>query len=347
MVTHDVGDLKRISDSVAVQADRLAGLHFTIDVKGRVFPSPQTKLDSSGTQVLERFKGTGEPVDIDATDQFWVLPPVGSNSRLWRKWERSSNEGKLLQEFYAFDGLNTVSWSRRRPGDKQMYSFGAIVPFEDTGLFEGNIYDRFWARGLPGMPEYQDPTGDINAQIMARIEWDAPVPFRFGERGAMKIHGYNRDLKVDQEIHVLEAPSGCVIFRSYSERGKSVVNRKYHVLEVKEFDGVIYPFKGSFEQLGTEYQAQIEYSFTVTNVRRAGDSERESWIPEWPSGTVVVDHKENQNFTIPFLEGEREVIYEEVSSGVPPSLRTSRINYILYFNVLMIAIIALVYWWKR
>lgn len=334
-------DVEAIESAILAHRMGAQGVRFTIRVEARIWPPPKTIGAADGA-------ASDDVQTVKSIDRFSMLAPSGASARPWRKWERFSLDGVTLEEYYVTNGLSTWSWSRRKPGDLRAFNFGAIVAWEDSDLFRNNYYDEFLSKDLKGLVEYFDPTGEVSKSI--KIEWGGLEAAGFGDLPALSLKAFNPSMKVNHSLLILEPPRTCVVLRELRLLGSPEPIGTWTVSEVKDLDGWTYPSRGSLRISPIEYQAQLAYDFEVVVAAKISEDERVNWVPEWPSGTIVRDVSENQNFTVPFAAGQKEAISKEIAQvtlGAGAVQGRSPRQFFWIANAVIVVLLVGVWWRSR
>lgn len=335
---------EQLADAHGIQLKAAYGHEFTLAVRATIWPPPVAVFDDSGA-IIGTKSAAGVPQQVDSIERFAILGPVGTGTRPWRRWQRFDSSGEYAA-FYVFDGMQTWTYTRREPDDPKDYNTASLLPFEQSNLFDINIFDRFLCTDLKGIVEYRDPTGEVSPQI--KIQWDTPREVQHVGFAAYSLAGYNPSLRVEHSLGVLQPPRSCIVTRVISLRGDTTPQSEWRVLEMKEHQGFLYPSRGTFHQAPTDYQQEIYYTFEVTDIRSIGESARENWTLDWPPGTVVNDQVQNRNETIPFAEGQLEKIAKRRSDfrerGQP---RPGGLPWLLIFNVVGVVLVLCIWWVRR
>lgn len=259
--------------------------------------------------------------------------------RLWRQFDNATD--LQPRKFFAADN-DICKLYIRKPVSEGSYSQGYVWPFPEYTKLDENTFDRIVLAGLFDL----DRKKDQNRSLIGIFESNAHAEKITHEgRNALLIKSAYNGPYVAESI-VLTAPY-WILVKSFVREGDRAIGGGYEITEIGEFDGFYYPKTGSWHQKGGGILPDIKYKFTVAKVYETPKATLDAWIPDFPSGTTVMDHRDGTTGVIDFSQ-------EQIGAIIAKNVKARGYGFWNYFAILNIlvligAVLAWSYrnWWRR
>ncbi len=215
--------------------------------------------------------------------------------RLWVAYRKNPGEphlddSRLLHRLAGWNGKEFRKFERKylsaNPSGSSV-SKGEVYA-DDRRFYRDNYFDDILTSGPHGIPQYSDPGG--------KIFESHPAKFRVvgrGERLGIPILQLAAEMAAEtgaafrSEVELTDTPERLLLRQTIYSSEKPVL--QCEVTSVGRFEGTLYPASGRLKQVKLGGIRPREYQFNVENVSRS-DRSIKGWFPEWPLGTVVIDH---------------------------------------------------------
>ncbi|MEX0939658.1 MAG: hypothetical protein WDZ59_17470 [Pirellulales bacterium] len=286
-------EAQQFFDGVRGRVAKYYGHEFTYQVKVILGPKPERSPEG------KRVPGHGPSTTISAVDTLSLMPPAEKGGRPWHSWIR--RERDRITNFVCFDG--SVTRFYERSADAGKYSIGAIYPWEEYLDWDDmDIFGRLVSNDLTIYCEYENPSWTKFEGFPRK--WEVVEKRQYLGYPAHVLRGTYRDK--ERIVVVLDAPSYLVVSSEFWSRRqgdeKPDLAESLEITQLEELDGFVYPAAGRFEEGKSSTAQDMEYSFTVTDVKSLDESAREEWFPPWPVwplGISVQDRVTGKNFYLP------------------------------------------------
>ncbi|MDR1382800.1 MAG: hypothetical protein LBJ67_02980 [Planctomycetaceae bacterium] len=263
-------------------------------------------------------RNTDEAPKIIETREEYVV--MSSNDTAypdpWESWKvfKQNESGQWeIQKFAVFDGKNTYSFERSPVNDNPK-SFWVQGKIETSYKYTHFFYNSFSQMVHGGFVGYTNRPTLISKQIreqmdgllkitgeatflgmpaieMSRIE--PTLKKRFDSSDLIE-NDFVGKILISKSPIVLVVHSDRIDYLSRKKIGESCIEK------VDVFEGIYYPakYKNVFFADGLTKYNRI-YECEVESIERLTETSRATWVPQWPSGTIVFDQINNKNIEIP------------------------------------------------
>lgn len=268
----------------------------------------------------------------------------------WKVYHPKNESEWELDRFMVFDGKNLWSYDRvdpHNPGTVYKWSRGIVQPCVDPApqIEDQNRFPRFLFMGIVGygtsfVDEYVKSLGPDKWRIIGNPSTEEYVL----ERDIKAKNWDEKDkysIKAFLSLHI--APK---VWRTESI---SPGFPKVDFDEVESFaesNDLYYPLKGRSVSYATAKRPyDMIYEFEVESVERLTDGARSGWIPEWPTGTLVLDQVQKKNITIPHTRKQMQERQDSyfASLGVDREIKSQWKRRWIILSVNLIGLLAIAY----
>ncbi|WP_153557167.1 hypothetical protein [Roseimaritima sediminicola] len=264
----------------------------------------QSYLDTAFSyQATMQPEGDGAEI---STNIFSVLRSNGAGERApWRKWEKylsveELDGEELLVEYYAFNGQQFAKFSRNY-GEGAQHA-ATSWPTEQVVHYQKNVFDEVLVTDLLGVPRYLDHHRTFYKKNFSSydIRIVEVAENRVSGRDVVLLAYSNPDLGVEYQVGV--ALPECIIVEYVAQKQSDPAVRyvAFEVTEIGSDSKGAYPLGGTYHETNVSGDESLDYTFSVTEVRRLNASEhRETWVPDWPPGSSGYDMARGVRIQIP------------------------------------------------
>jgi len=273
-----------IGKKIQQHLDSFVGLKFVFRVRNNDHESTNT---SDMKETLQEFSTL--PSNDPARPEPWFC---------WKVFRPKNSIDWELEQFRVYDGKNTYSFDKIDPLAQIHFSRSGWIKRSEGRVEESNGYgfnydipDFVFAIGLLG---YGGTTIDKLVKEQVLLSWQivdsSPDNYVLECRGKPQ----SQETGHYTQAHVAMKPAPLVMRLTSPSDDPSGVENVTEVLELTSFDGVFYPSKGrQFEsnyircKFGRVFKYARMYEYAVESVERVPEQSRETWVPDFPSGTGV------------------------------------------------------------
>lgn len=237
--------------------------------------------------------------------------------RSWERWKvfYEKQPGVWdLDKFVAFNGKTVWTWDRiispspDNPEGFNMWSRGVIrttvtpdVYMSGEGIFAANEFPLFLFMNVVG---YGKSHVDDFIRSLGLEKWqavDSASPSEHILQRVIQAPGWDESSKyfIRAYLRLNPIPVVCRTENAIDFLDKTERFDFMNIETFKTFDGIYYPAKGSRVSYSNKniYHDTI-YEFEVESVKRLAETDKTRWVPDWPTGTIVVDMISGKNTEI-------------------------------------------------
>ncbi|MDC0936015.1 hypothetical protein OAS39_06990 [Pirellulales bacterium] len=238
------------------------------------------------------------PIAVKATDTFrasWQENPQSKERQLRRTyWVRRivGRDGQpAVQRFVAFDGTKTRTFHLARPSEP--WELGSPVGNETAGndwtFSADNIFEQFLFLRVNGTSGASHSDGGFSKLNLNRYKTVSAKKRNGSQIRVLTANGMNGNSAFDDFEYTAEVAAAPVsmVLRWEARNAKKDWHTSFEVFEIKTVDSIPYPATGRYLQVSGGQTPDELYEFKVSSVNKLADFDKENWLPEWPTGTLV------------------------------------------------------------